>query len=270
VNLSKYKLEIEKRVEEALCTEVDKRVEESLCTEVDKRVEEALCTEVDKRAEEALRIEAVKIRAMCDMARHEALIDVCKGPNKYITYIGRIRFCPDGCTLIKVGSTKDIKTRATDIATDYGAFVLLHVFECPMNEQFERFLQHHKAIRPLAFREVVHNGRRSNGEIFRMTSQDLDKLVAIAKRNLHKFVDGVRAQQILDIERAKAETAKYEYLAAKPEADTHDTGVQATTPDPSPVVIVEEFTRRYTQGRGQKIQRYSAVADIRGIHAGDA
>jgi len=234
---------------------------EWVCSEVLPSIRETgkyeLQLEVDKRVEEALRGEAEKIRFMCDMVRHEALIDAFKGPEKYITYIGRIRFCPDGYTLIKVGSTKEIKTRATDIATDYGAFVLLHVFECPMNEPFERFLQRHEAIRPLAFRDVVHNGRRSNGEIFRMTSQDLDKLVAIAKRNLHKFVDGARAQQILDIERAKADTAKYEYLISKPAVDKQDVGVQATAPASPPVVIVQQDTRRYTQGRGQKIQQYS-------------
>jgi hypothetical protein len=177
---------------------------------------------------------------------HNALVSAHK--KTPLVYIGRIRQEGDR-TLIKIGSTSDIALRAHDLVNEFGAMRIFYVLPCPYQRNLEQYLQQHRMIKPLVFRDIVYGDRRSNGEVFAVTEEDITMILNIAKRSLFKFkteVDRAEMQALvekeLEIQRLKSEQARLE----------SDIALRENT------VIIVADTRKYTQSRGNKIQRYSS------------
>ena len=125
-----------------------------------------------------------KYKKITDDARHHSLAEAYD--KKYVTYIAFVK-CIGDKKLIKIGSTKDLKTRSNDLNDQLGNFKLLKVFECSMHEKFERFLQKHKNIVIYKFKEPVTVDERSSFEVFLVTDEEITNIMEIAKRNVHKF-----------------------------------------------------------------------------------
>jgi len=187
--------------------------------------------------------------------------------NKYVVYFGRIRRLGDGDThLIKIGSTKNLRTRAVDVVSEFGSMEIFNVFECPCNEKFEKFLHNHKDIQKHAYRDVIHEGRRSH-EVFALNDVDLLKAVSIAKHNVHRFRQNVSD---IELEKIKLKHVKeikelFQATAGVSAAPPTDTMIQAVVEarvaglggaavDP---VLLFADNRQYTQALGAKVQRYS-------------
>ena len=156
------------------------------------------------RMQQALVEEADKAKIQIDKVRHDALIDAFKGPNRYVVYFGKIRAESDGEILVKIGSSKDLKVRSETLADEFGSMSIFKVFDCPTNEMFERCLQKHPMIKPFLFKDVIHNGRRSN-EVFKVQPDFIETMVLIAKKSLKKFQTGASAEHEIELERLKVQ-----------------------------------------------------------------
>ena len=158
----------------------------------------------EDRIQQALSEEAEKAKIQIDKVRHDALIDAFKGPNRYVVYFGKIRTEPDGQILVKIGSSKDLKVRSETLADEFGSMSIFKVFDCLTNEMFERFLQKHPMIAPFLFKDVIHNGRRSN-EVFKVQHDFIETMMLIAKKSLKKFQTVASAEHEIVLERLKVQ-----------------------------------------------------------------
>lgn len=121
-----------------------------------------------------------------EVDHHNRLIDVHK--NLSLVYIGKIRIEND-VTLIKIGSTKDIASRASSLKSQFGSCTFLKVYPCDDFEDFENFLQTHGDMKPLQFKGEVLPGVRSR-EVFWMSDEQIKKLYIIASRNVKRYALG--------------------------------------------------------------------------------
>lgn len=213
---------------------------------------------VEKGKEEALRLVAAKHKQEIAMARHTSLLEAFKG--RQTVYFGKIRDMEGGKSLIKIGSSDDLKSRVPSLQKEFGSFTLFHIFEVEINRKFERFLQKHELIVCYVYRDEIYEGRRSNSEVFLMTDEETEKALKIAKRNLHKYTMPDQFLQELELRRVKLQTAEarareQEHMLEIARLANTETGEpERTSSDEEPLIVHE---RNYTQGRGPKIQRYS-------------
>jgi prophage antirepressor-like protein len=129
------------------------------------------------------RIEIIKQR---DQQHHQAMLSAYDGRGRYL-YIAKIRDELDDTMLIKIGSSNNIRLHSRKQNEVYGSFSLLHLYNCAMNKDFKMYLQNHSTMLPLAYKNVIHNGRRSKYEVFLMTKEELNILVVIIGRNWYRF-----------------------------------------------------------------------------------
>jgi hypothetical protein len=216
--------------------------------------------------------EAHKRKEGIAQGHHDALVSAFKGPDRYVVYFGKVRNTNDGNTLIKIGSSKDVKERMEKLPREFGSMQFFHIMDCPMNEAFEKFLHRHASIRPLLFREEVTPDHIST-EVFKMTQKQIDKAIRIAVRNLHKFSSRASAEQMLEMQKIRLEKAKVHLEIAKVKAgcyknDKHESSDEVKNEEVSesdsdedteidPTILYAD-NRKYTQVRGNKVQCYSA------------
>jgi prophage antirepressor-like protein len=181
---------------------------------------------------------------------HQTLIAAFR--KKPVVYFGRIR-AQDNKVLVKIGSTDDLEVRVPGLLKEFGGMQLFHVMQCSQHRSFERFMQNHHMVLPMVYRESIFEGRKSNGEVFLMTEEEIKRTLDIAKRNLYKFLYTATLQQFEELQHMRGEDGN-EDVPVAPRAMV-EMAIQAGVAQP-PIVIADE--RRYTQARGPKIQRYSA------------
>lgn len=121
---------------------------------------------------------------------HQSLIRTFD--KKSITYITLLQRRGDKM-LIKIGSSDNIRERAHSLKTIFGTCLMLEVFECNLNANFERFMQAHELVKPLRFSGVIYNDNKST-EVFEMTEEQLKRCINTATRNVKQF----RTQTIED------------------------------------------------------------------------
>lgn len=211
---------------------------------------------------------------------HDALVTThSTGPLVYVGYI-RPDADAEGRTLIKIGSTIELKTRVQSLARECGNVDIFHVFKCTMYRDFERYLQKHRDVEPLRYDGDVVPNHRSNGEVFSVTQDELEHILNIGKRNIRKFVDEVTRRELdeehqrdLEIERLRQETERLRLDRVHGETlldkqielerlrlareTLMATAAVATTSNDAADVMVDQDARRYTQARGDKIQLYT-------------
>lgn len=218
---------------------------------------------------EALKKEAEHFKVIAQKSIHQSYIEAYA--NKYIVYFGKIRRIEahgEMKWLVKIGSTKNIKTRASDLEDEFGSMQIIKCIDCPCNEQLEIFLHNHKDIRVNAFTEVVHESRASH-EVFTFNEKELEKAINIALHNVYKFrsmwnlsneieVQKVKLEQIKEIKDIlQLTTAKNVQVAVEDTLPTLDAVSVLTSPQIDPIILHAD-ARRYTQALGKKVQRYSA------------
>lgn len=203
--------------------------------------------------EAALREKAVEQENLLRQNSHETLLAAFR--KKPVVYFGRIRTESDKW-LVKIGSTDDLDVRVPGLVGELGSFQLFHVIECSQHRKFERFIQNHRMVLPFVYREPIFEGRRSNGEVFLMTEEEIKRTIDVAKRNLLKFLCTTTVQQLNELERLRHDAIDEEAAEIVPVPPRHvaEMAVQANVPHRE--IVPEE--RRYTQARGCKVQRYSA------------
>lgn len=245
--------------------------------EVEKIKEESE-EQINKIKEEAeqriilLNQEAEKYKLRISNADNDALIESFN--NKYVVYYGKIKDMDNDKSLIKIGSTKCIKSRITGLREEFGSMTLFKVLECETNERFEKFLHKHKDICKFSYREELESGKKSS-EVFLMTEEETLKAVNIALHNIHIFRRENEHENKTELERLKIEhtKVKIEYTKNQIELEkikknddnnsdnSSDTEIDNFAEENSSVITVED-TLCYTQAKGDKIQRYSADGKI--------
>lgn len=120
-------------------------------------------------------IDELKTKAI--KAESDAIMEAYAG--KYIVYVAHIKDIGDK-HLIKIGSTKDIKTRYVGLVKDFGSITFIKACVCETNERFEKHLHHHREISKYAYKDVIHNGHRSS-EAFLVSDETIQKLYNIMK-----------------------------------------------------------------------------------------
>ena len=218
--------------------------------------------QLEKNAAEQLTLkimnEGEKFKEMTRKAKHDALVDAFKGnPERYVVYFGIIRENENGNILIKIGSTKEMKNRSESLIEEFGSMTIIKIFECPMNDQFERFLQRHPIISPYVYREIIHNGRRSNGEVFNIPASYVSKMIAVATHNKFKFMTIPNTEQEIELERLRFQTVEKQL-----EVINSDKNILEKNDNDKFVEVIASCLqvtdkRRFTLSRGDKIQRYS-------------
>lgn len=114
---------------------------------------------------------------------HKTLVEGFE--NKTCVYFGKIKTMDDDSILVKIGSTKNIRSRTTGLVKEFGSIAILKVFDCDKHEQFEKALHNHVDIRRYLFKEPI-NGKRSF-EVFRMTKDELTRAINIAIRGVCQY-----------------------------------------------------------------------------------
>lgn len=124
-------------------------------------------------------------QAQSDIQVHNILIEAYRG--KSVVYIGKILQDQDGNFMVKLGRSKFIETRTSNHSKKYGRpFHLLKCFETANSANFERFLLRHPDIIKYRHHGDIVNMERST-EAFRMTPEQLQKTINIAKTNYGGF-----------------------------------------------------------------------------------
>ena len=106
--------------------------------------------------------------------------------DKTAVYFGKIKTMDDGRALVKIGCTKNIRFRATQLKLEFGSMSIFKVLECDFHEPFEKFLHSHQDIRRYSYKELI-NGVKKSQEVFCMTQTELKRALNIATRNLSQF-----------------------------------------------------------------------------------
>ena len=118
-------------------------------------------------------------------ADHDALLKVYA--KKHVVYFARIREF-EGKILVKIGSTKDIKTTFTERhPKDYGNIMVFHAVECKTNTDFEYFLLHHKDISKFLYRKPVKIGGGKSNEVVLVTEDEIQAILRIVVRNIRNY-----------------------------------------------------------------------------------
>ncbi|GAQ92461.1 Protein kinase-like protein containing BRO family, N-terminal domain [Klebsormidium nitens] len=195
---------------------------------------------------EELLVEQAKVsKAATDAARHTTLINAFK-KGDCLVYFGKIRDEPNSKSLIKIGSTKDLKDRAVGLEREFGAMQIFEVFQVSLYRQFEEFLQGHPRIAEHVYKQPIHNGHYSNREVFKMNSEQVELAVQIAKRHQTTYNDRATTEQLVELELLRYKNSLLQ---------SNLTGTEVKEPIP---YYTPPDDRRYTQRRGDKIQRYSS------------
>lgn len=114
---------------------------------------------------------------------HKTLVEGFE--NRTCVYFGKIMTMDDDSILVKIGSTKNIRSRTTGLAKEFGSMSIFRVFECDRYEKFEKFLHNHVDIRRYLFKKPI-NGKRSM-EVFCMTKEEVKRAENIAVRGVFEF-----------------------------------------------------------------------------------
>jgi prophage antirepressor-like protein len=206
------------------------------------RLAEAAAAE---RIEELLVEQAEISKDEVNKARHTTLTNTFKNGDR-VVYFGKIRSEPDGRLLIKIGSTKDLKDRTAGLVREFGSMQIFEVFQVTLYRQFEEFLQRHPRIAEHVHKEPIHNGHYSNCEVFKMTPEQVDIALDIARRHRTAYNDRATTEQLIELELLRYKNSLLQGALL---------GTQPNEPIP---YYTPPDDRRFTQTRGDKIQRYSS------------
>jgi prophage antirepressor-like protein len=222
--------------------------------------------ELEKSNEEKIKIaideEAKKYKKDLEVANHEALISAFR--DKYVVYFGKIYDKDNDKFLLKIGSSKQIQIRSLSLnkqytsgikcQESYKSFNIFKVFEVSMNEMFEKFLHHHPNIVKYKYSEEIYDNYSSNGEVFLVTNEEAEQIIRIANQNKYKFSSNADIKKIIELEDLKLKQLE---IIKNINDDTIKEIIKDNEENKIDPVIQLMDSRRYTQVRGDKIQRYS-------------
>jgi T5orf172 domain len=105
-----------------------------------------------------------------------------------LVYIMKLETLDNGHFLIKIGETTDIKSRITSVSAAFGVrAILLDVFPCEHNYEFEQFLHRQPEIKKYKYRGLVNQQKKST-ETYVIPAMNVYRSVKhLIQRNLHRY-----------------------------------------------------------------------------------
>jgi prophage antirepressor-like protein len=136
--------------------------------------------------EENKSIDDLFIESQLKISRHNALLEASK--KSRVIYICELIEKFENKTLIKIGKTDDIKQRIIGLKTQYQKpVILLHVFHCDNNSEFEKYLHNHEQFKKNRFTESLENGETSR-EIYMLDDYfNINYILDIVSKNIKKY-----------------------------------------------------------------------------------
>jgi hypothetical protein len=205
--------------------------------------------------------------------RHQKFSGILKsfrGRECPVVYLGKIMDMSDGRQLIKIGSTTQLGLRAASLVQEYGSMTLFDVYKCDEHKDFKRFLRSHSLVKHLAYNEPVVGATVSHDDVFCMAPSEVETLIKIAGENRYMFSRDARRER-LELLKCEAEVATRRAEEARAHAQEAIANLERVAEGSAVELQVkvghmpEELRkiwdttqgRRYTQARGDKVQRYS-------------
>ena len=136
--------------------------------------------------EENKSIDDLFIESQLKISRHNALLEASK--KSRVIYICELSEKFENKTLLKIGKTDDIKQRVIGLKTQYQKpVILLHVFHCDNNSEFEKYLHNHEEFKKNRFTESLENGETSR-EIYMLDDYfNINYILGIISKNIKKY-----------------------------------------------------------------------------------
>jgi len=136
--------------------------------------------------EENKSIDDLFIESQLKISRHNALLEASK--KSRVIYICELSEKFENKTLLKIGKTDDIKQRVIGLKTQYQKpVILLHVFHCDNNSEFEKYLHNHEEFKKNRFTESLENGETSR-EIYMLDDYfNINFILGIISKNIKKY-----------------------------------------------------------------------------------
>lgn len=136
--------------------------------------------------EENKSIDDLFIESQLKISRHNALLEASK--KSRVIYICELSEKYENKILIKIGKTDDIKQRIIGLKTQYQKpVILLHVFHCDNNSEFEKYLHNHEEFKKNRFTESLENGETSR-EIYMLDDYfNINFILDIISKNIKKY-----------------------------------------------------------------------------------
>ena len=106
---------------------------------------------------------------------------------KNLVYIMKLQIFPDESFVIKVGFTDNIMDRCCKLSAEFGPLVLLDVFPCDNNMQFERFILEYPNFLNIKYDKFINNRKKSTEAFLVKDKNHYNQLIHIIQKNLYKF-----------------------------------------------------------------------------------
>ena len=133
-----------------------------------------------------------------EQQKHLVLLE--KMNHKRTLYLTRVYVFPDGTFVIKLGYSDGIQHRNRAHRTHFGSSLLLDVFECDKNREFELFLKRHPNIMCYAFKDPINNV--TSLETYKVNLDEYNKIIDLIKKNIDDY-QGFNHDQYIEIEKLK-------------------------------------------------------------------
>jgi phage anti-repressor protein len=118
-----------------------------------------------------------------EQERHDALVIANK--NRRLVYIIRVMTLEDNQFVIKIGSTTNVQDRHKHLCDYFGLqLLIMHVFPCDLNLEFEAYLRQHKKIKSTRYEETINNKVNSNETYLMKDENMLNMIVRIAQKHV--------------------------------------------------------------------------------------
>lgn len=143
--------------------------------------------------------------------KHQTLLAILD--KKRTIYFTRVKKLSNGKFIIKLGWTNGLADRNRNHATHFGSSMLLDVFECQQNIEFESFLKNHPRISAFKYEEEIIDNVKSS-ETF-LVSQEEYKFILDIVKNQIKYYQGFNHDALLEMEKINLQNKLLDFLAEK-------------------------------------------------------
>lgn len=131
--------------------------------------------------------------------KHNTLLETLN--NKRTIYLTRVKTCEDGKFVFKLEWSDGLADRNRSHSTHFGTSLLLDVFECNQNREFELFLKRHPQIARYAYTEPIINNVCSS-ETYLVLPFEYECILKIIKKNI-TYYQGYDPKTLVELERLK-------------------------------------------------------------------
>ena len=126
------------------------------------------------------------------MTKHMSILET--HGNVPLVYLSLLEVLDGDCgDVYKIGSTNNINERTSSLQRKFGACTHVYVIVARLHTMFEKFLQKHTNVACHRYTELI-NGKSKSTETFRLTSNMVDKVKSLMKREVIRY-NGFSAEE---------------------------------------------------------------------------